>query len=137
MRKAIPYISAMGDSNYFQQRVRSFGYAFKGIATLFRTQAHAKIHALATVIVIGLGFALEVERGEWALLVVAICIVWTAEAFNTALEFLVDLVSPGQHPLAGKAKDVAAGAVLIAAIGAMVIGGIVFVPHVCALVCGT
>lgn len=116
--------------NYLQKRIRSFGYAFKGIATLIRTQPHAKIHALATVVVVGAGFLLEVNRMEWLALTFAIGIVWITEAVNTAIEFLTDLASPDYHPLAGKAKDVAAGAVLIAAFVAIIIAGIVFVPYV-------
>ncbi len=116
--------------NYLQKRIQSFGYAFKGIATLIRTQPHAKVHALATLIVIAAGFLVEVNRMEWIALTLAIGIVWISEAVNTALEFLTDLASPDYHPLAGKAKDVAAGAVLLAAVLAVVVAGIVFVPYV-------
>ena len=115
--------------NYLQKRVKSFGYAFKGIGTLIRTQPHARIHLMATVIVVGAGFLVEVTRMEWLALVGAIGMVWVAEAVNTAIEFLTDLASPDYHPLAGKAKDVAAGAVLIAAIIAVVIAGLVFIPY--------
>lgn len=114
---------------YLEKRVRSFGYAFKGIATLIKTQPNAQIHAVATVLVIGGGFLLEVNRNDWLALTIAIGMVWVAEAVNTAIEFLTDLASPDHHPLAGKAKDVAAGAVLLAAIAAIVIAAIVFVPY--------
>lgn len=120
----------MSAENYFQRRVRSFGYAFKGIATLFRSQAHAKIHLLATVLVIGAGFLLNVSLGEWALLTVAITMVWVAEGVNTAIEFVVDLASPERHELAGKAKDVAAGAVLLASFGAVAIALLVLGPKI-------
>ncbi|MGB8168211.1 MAG: diacylglycerol kinase family protein, partial [Chthoniobacteraceae bacterium] len=73
------------------------------------------------------------ERWEWAAVVGAIGLVWTAEGLNTAVEALTDLVSPGEHPLAGRAKDVAAGAVLCAATSAAVIGLVVFVPRLAAL----
>jgi diacylglycerol kinase len=110
--------------------VASFGFAFRGIALLFTSQANAKIHLLATLVVIAAGFLLEVTLGEWALLAVATTMVWVAEGFNTAIEYVVDLASPEWHVLAGKAKDVAAGAVLLAAIGAVVIAGIVFGPRI-------
>ena len=114
-------------------RLRSFADAFRGLALVFVSQANARIHALATVMVIGAGWWLRLTALEWALVAAAIAIVWTAEAFNTAVEFLVDLVSPEEHPLAGKAKDAAAGGVLAAAIGAAAIGAIVFGPKLCAL----
>jgi len=114
---------------YLDSRLRSFGHAFRGLKVLLQTQPNARIHAAATVLVVAAGVLLQISPAEWALIVLAIAGVWTAEALNTAIEFLVDLVSPDPHPLAGKAKDVAAGAVLIAAIGSAVIGGFVFGPH--------
>lgn len=115
--------------NFFIQRLRSFGYAFRGITVLLRTQVNARIHLLATIVVVAAGLKVGVSRGEWLALLVAMALVWTAEAFNTALEFLTDLASPESHPLAGKAKDVAAAAVLIAAFFAVVIGVVVFSAH--------
>lgn len=114
---------------YFRQRLRSFGYAFQGIATLLHSQAHARIHLLATTLVLGAGFYLEINRGDWVALLLAMGMVWMAEALNTALEFLTDLVSPEHHPLAGKAKDVAAAAVLLAAMFAAGVGAVVFYPY--------
>ena len=114
---------------YISSRLRSFGHAFRGLKVLLQTQLNARIHAVATVLVVAAGLLLRISPAEWALIVLAIAGVWTAEALNTAIEFLVDLVSPDPHPLAGKAKDVAAGAVLAAAIGSAVIGGFVFGPH--------
>ena len=90
---------------------------------------HLRFHALATVVAIGLGFYCQLSRLEWALIALAVAGVWTAELMNTAIEALTDLASPDFHPLAGKAKDVAAGAVLLAAIGALVVGALVFIPH--------
>ncbi len=110
--------------------MRSFGHAFRGLRLLLRTQHNARIHAVATVLVLVAGALLRIAPAEWALIVLAIACVWVAEALNTSIEFLVDLVSPEHHPLAGKAKDVAAGAVLLAAIGAAITGGFVFGPHV-------
>jgi diacylglycerol kinase (ATP) len=113
--------------------VASFGYALIGLRTQFTTQANARIHALATVLVVAAGFWCGLARLEWCAIIAAIGLVWTAEGLNTALEFLTDLVSPEHHPLAEKAKDVAAGAVLTASIAAMVIGAIIFVPKLLAL----
>jgi len=117
-------------SPYLSARLRSFGHAFRGLKVLLQTQANARIHAVATVLVVAAGVMFGISLLEWSLIVIAILCVWVAEAINTAIEFLVDLVSPEAHPLAGKAKDVAAGAVLVAAIGSAFIGGLVFGPHV-------
>ena len=111
------------------RRLRSFVYAFRGIALLLLTQPNARIHFLATTAVILAGLYYKVNTTEWIFLVVAIAIVWIAEALNTALEFLTDLISPGHHVLAGRAKDVAAAAVLLAAIAAAVIGALIFIPY--------
>ncbi len=114
---------------FFQSRIRSFGFAFKGLATLFRTQPNAWIHLLATVSVLTFAWFFAVSRAEWCILLLCITLVFAAEAFNTAIEFLTDLASPEFHPLAGHAKDVAAAAVLFCAIGAVVVGLVVFVPY--------
>lgn len=114
-------------------RIKSFGFAFEGISTFFKTQHNAWIHAVAAVVVVILGFILDVSVMEWCLLIAAIAFVVVAEMVNTAIEFLTDLVSPDYHPLAKKAKDVAAGAVLVAALAAAVIGLIVFIPKVISL----
>lgn len=114
-------------------RLHSFADAFRGLGLVLRSQMNARIHALATVVVCGAGWWLRLSAGEWAAIVAVIALVWAAEAVNTAIEFLVDLVSPEEHPLAGKAKDAAAGAVLAAAIGAAIVGGIIFVPKISAL----
>ena len=112
---------------------RSFGHAFRGIGILLRTQANARIHATATVLVVAAGFWFGLSLGEWCAVVAAIGLVWTAEGVNTAVETVVDLVSPERHPLAGRAKDVAAGAVLCAAITALVLGSLIFGPRLWAL----
>lgn len=107
-------------------RFASFRYAFRGIAAMVRSQHNARIHAFATAAVVAAGIALGIERLEWAALALAAVAVWSAEALNTALEFLADAACPERHPLVAKAKDVAAGAVLIAAAGAAVVGLLVF-----------
>lgn len=113
---------------------RSFGCAFRGLGFLVRTQANARIHAAATVLVVVAGFALRISPSEWCAILAASGLVWLGEGLNTAIETLTDLVSPGPHPLAGRAKDVAAGAVLCAALAAFVIGAVVFLPHIAELV---
>ena len=116
-----------------RKRIESFGYAFKGIATLFISEPNARIHAAVLSLVVLAGFYFQIERSEWLTIVLISALVLSAEAMNTAIEFVVDLVSPDYHPLAGKAKDVAAAAVLLAAFGAVVIGLIIFLPKIKAL----
>lgn len=110
-------------------RLRSFVYAGRGIRTMLVTQHNAWIHLGASVAVVALGFATGVSRFEWLALVFALVSVWTAEALNTAFESLCDVASPQFHPLVARAKDVAAGAVLICAVGAVATAGLVFAPH--------
>ena len=107
-------------------RIESIGFGLAGIWYVLRTQRNAWIHGLATIAAVGLGFWLRISKTEWALLVIAISIVWLAELINTALEAIMDLVSPESHPLAKVAKDVAAGAVLLASISAFVLGLLIF-----------
>lgn len=118
---------------YLRRRVNGFWAAFKGVGYLFRTQEHAKVHLVAAVAVVAAGLYFEIERWEWAAITGCIALVWALEAVNTAIEALTDLAHPGYHPLAGHAKDVAAAAVLLAALGAAVVGGLVFVPRFWAL----
>jgi diacylglycerol kinase (ATP) len=114
----------------FSGRVRSVRFAIQGIRTMLRSQHNAWIHAAATIAVAAAGAAFRLSSSEWCWIVLAVMAVWTAEALNTAFEFLTDVASPTFHPVAGHAKDVAAGAVLISAVGAVVIGLLVFGPHV-------
>jgi diacylglycerol kinase (ATP) len=114
----------------FTGRLRSIACAIHGIRLMLESQQNAWLHAAATVIVVTIGLLCQITSAEWCWLVLAIISVWTAEALNTAFEFLTDLASPTFHPLAGKAKDVAAGAVLITAIGSVLIGCLVLGPHV-------
>ena len=116
-----------------RRRAASFQHAVRGVQSALGSEVHLRFHAGATVVVIGLGFYLDLNHMEWALVALSIAAVWSAELLNTAVEALTDLVSPAYHPLAGKAKDVAAGAVLLAAIGAAVVGLIVFGERVLAL----
>jgi diacylglycerol kinase (ATP) len=113
-----------------KSRVRSIALALRGIGAMLATQRNAWIHAVATVAVCAAGLYFGLTAAQWALIAMAMTLVWVAEAFNTALEFLADAVSPEFHPLIGKAKDIAAGAVLLAAAGSVAIGALVFVPHI-------
>lgn len=112
-----------------KNRVQSFRYAFRGLYVLFATQANARIHLLALILVMVIGLFFRIQPLEWAILGGAMALVLAMEAMNTALEFLTDLVSPNYHILAEKAKDVAAAAVLISAIGAVVSGLFILGPY--------
>ncbi|MBX7242886.1 MAG: diacylglycerol kinase family protein [Bacteroidia bacterium] len=113
---------------YLIKRIRSFGYAIEGIIYMIRTQAHARIHLLAIVIITGLGYYLKLSAGEWCWIVSCMGLVLSMEAMNTAIENLTDLASPEYHELAKKAKDTAAGAVLIAVIFCGIVWAIIFLP---------
>jgi len=117
----------------FTGRIRSFRYAIAGLVRMIRCQHNAWIHAVATVGAVALGFCFKLSRDEWCWIVLVIAIVWTAEALNTAFEFLADAAMPSFHPVVRDAKDVAAGAVLITTLPAVIIGPIVFWPHLMAL----
>jgi len=119
--------------NLLIRRLNSFSHALRGMVQLVRTQPNARVHLLATLLVCAVALYFGLERMEWLWLIVAMVLVWSAEAFNTALEELADTVHPERHPGIGRAKDVAAAAVLIAALGAAAIGVLVFAPHVAAL----
>ena len=107
-------------------RIRSVACALRGVRVMILTQHNAWIHAAATLAVLIAGFTVGLAASEWCLIVLAMMAVWTAEALNTAFEFLTDLASPESHPTAEKAKDVAAGAVLITAVGAALVGVLIF-----------
>lgn len=97
---------------------------------MLRSQHNAWVHALATLLVTFLGLYFHLSTSEWCWVVVVVVAVWSAEALNTAFEFLCDVASPEFHQLVKNAKDVAAGAVLISAVGAVCIGLIIFSPHI-------
>jgi diacylglycerol kinase (ATP) len=113
----------------FTGRIRSIRCALKGVRVMVASQQNAWVHAAATVAVAAAGLYFGLERAEWCWVILAVISVWTAEALNTAFEFLTDVASPAFHPLAARAKDVAAGAVLITAVGSVAIGLLVFGPH--------
>lgn len=109
-------------------RARSFVYAWQGIFRFFSTEHNAWIHLAASIVVALLAFIMKVSRAEAIVLVFAIALVWIAEMINTAIEKAMDLVSPQYDPRVKLIKDVAAGAVLIAAIAAVIAGAIIFIP---------
>lgn len=108
--------------------IKSFTYALKGIYFYITSEGNVRIHLLATVFVIGMGCWLHISLKQWILLVLAIGMVHAAEAFNTAIEEIVNFISPQRHPSAGKIKDLAAGGVLITAVAAAIIGALIFIP---------
>lgn len=119
----------MSPGDWLKKRGQSIGFALAGLVTLLQTQPHARVHFLATWVVIAAGFATGLDRFEWLMLVAAVTWVWLAEALNTALEFLADAAVPDWHALIKKAKDVAAAGVLLASIGAVVVALLIFGPH--------
>ena len=124
-------ISSIMDKNKkfsLRARAKSFVFAWQGIRTFFASEHNAYVHLLATIAAIALACIMGVSRPEAVALVVVMGFVWMTEVINTAIEKLVDLISPEHHPLAGKIKDLAAAAVLIASITALVTGLIIFIP---------
>lgn len=110
-------------------RANSFKYAFKGLKLFFITQHNSWIHLVAAFSVIATGLFFNITKTEWLFVIVAISLVIIAEMLNTAIEFLVDLVSPEFNEMAGKVKDLAAAAVLFSALMAVIIGVFVFGPY--------
>lgn len=108
--------------NFILSRLKAVQYALEGLQFILRTQQNTWIHALATLCVVILGLWLDLPPRDWALLVLTICVVWAAEAMNTAIEAYTDLASPQQNPLAKIAKDASAAAVLATAAGSVIIG---------------
>lgn len=113
--------------------INSFKYALQGFASSFRTERNMKIHVVATILVIILGIYLKLNLIEWSIITIAIVIVISAELFNTAIETIVDMVSPQKNEKAKLAKDISAGAVLILAIGSAIVGFIIFLPKIIAI----
>ncbi len=106
----------------------SFACALAGLEYAIRSQRNMRIHGVATLLAVMIGWLTAITKTEWLILMLTIAAVLIAELFNTALEALVDIVSPEYHPLAKVAKDTAAGAVLVAAIASLIVGGIIFYP---------
>lgn len=111
-----------------KKRIKSFGYAAKGIRTVLQSETNMKIHAIIAGLVIICGIIFKISPNEWLMCLLCFGLVFSAEMFNTAIETIINLVSPETNPLAGKAKDIAAGAVLVSAIFSATIGLIIFIP---------
>jgi diacylglycerol kinase (ATP) len=114
--------------DFLRTRAKSFRYAFEGWWHVIRTQSNAWIHAIISVAVILVGFWLQLPARDWAVIILAIGMVWAAEFFNTALEAITDLISPEKNHLAKVSKDVGAAAVLIAAGASIIIGLLILGP---------
>ena len=111
------------------QRIHSFKYAFNGLKILFVEEHNARIHLLATVVVLAFSWYVQINRLEWIALLFCIGLVLAAEAFNSAIEKLADFVCTEQHPTIKKIKDLSAAGVLICACIALIVGLVVFVPY--------
>lgn len=112
-----------------KDRIHSFKYACKGIHILIRNEHNARIHLCAAILAVCAGFFFGITQGEWIAVIFAIGFVFSAEAVNSAIEYVADAFTAEPNELIGKAKDVAAGAVLLAALTAAIIGCIIFIPH--------
>lgn len=117
----------------FKKQLKSFTFAWKGILTCAGHEQNITFHILAAIVVIAAGFFFGISHVEWMVVMLCIGMVIAAELFNSAIERLVDLVSPQWNKIAGEVKDIAAGAVLVTAIAAAVVGLMVFLPYVLAL----
>lgn len=107
--------------------IKSFRYALKGLKYVFR-ENNMQFHILAVILVSVAGFYFQLQITEWLWICSAIFLVLISETFNTAIEYLVNLISPGYNPIAGKIKDLSAAAVLLAAFYALLVAGLVFIP---------
>lgn len=121
------------EMGFLQRRILAFKHAIRGIALFFETGAHARIHGVAAIFVVTAGWYFGLTTAEWLVILLCIMAVLVSEMFNSAIEYLTDLASPMYHELARKTKDIAAGAVLAAAISAATAGLIIFLPKIFAL----
>jgi diacylglycerol kinase (ATP) len=112
--------------NSLLKTARSFTYAFRGIYLVIRFENNTRVHLFATILALMLGVLCKLSAMEWAIILMQIGLVWAAEIFNTALEKLVDLVSPGFNPKAGAIKDIAAGGVLVISLMSLAVGILIF-----------
>ena len=117
-------------SDIFRQRLKSFQYAFAGLAVMLRRQPNFFIHLILAALALIMAWYFKISKWEWLWIVFSIGLVLSAEIFNTAIENLTDLIEPEKNPKAGKVKDLAAAAVLTAAITALIIGLIIFLPRI-------
>jgi diacylglycerol kinase len=111
-------------------RLASFKYAFQGLGHVVKAEHNFLVHLAAAIAVIALGAILHISKAEWLIIILCIGLVLITEILNTAIEWLVDMVSPLRNEKAGKIKDIAAASVLVAALVALVVGIVVFVPYI-------
>ncbi|MEO0311357.1 MAG: hypothetical protein RIQ89_1014 [Bacteroidota bacterium] len=116
----------------FSSFIKGFADAWDGLAESLKTQFNIRFHTVATVVAIVLSFVYELSATEWCIILLAIAMVWMGELLNTAIEYVVDFISPEYNPIAGKIKDISAAAVLIAALASSIIGLIIFIPKILA-----
>lgn len=114
--------------------LKSFIYAFEGLASLFKTEPNSIIHLLAACLAIILGFVLRIRAPEWLFITAAIAAVFVTELINSAIEKVADLIDPQYNPKIRLIKDMSAASVLVAALASIVIGGVVFIPHLIELI---
>lgn len=124
----------MNPKQEYKRLINSFKYAIEGFISSFKTERNMKIHIVAMIVAIILGFVLKLNAIEWCICTIAIVLVISAELFNTAIETVVDMICPEKNENAKLAKDISAAAVLALAIGAVVIGIIIFVPKIIAII---
>ncbi|MBT8195772.1 MAG: diacylglycerol kinase family protein [Bacteroidia bacterium] len=113
-----------------KSRVNSFKYAFEGLSTLFKSEPNALIHLLAVLVVVFFGIFFEINKQEWIIVLLLFALVFISELFNSAIEYLSDIITTDHHPLIKKIKDMAAAAVLISALISLAIGLIIFIPKI-------
>lgn len=117
-----------------RNRLKSFGYAFNGLAQLIKNEHNFRIHLAVTFVVITAGIILGISLAEWLILILVITIVLLAESFNSAMEYICDLISPQKDERVKRIKDILAASVLIASIMAIIIGLLIFIPHILAFI---
>ena len=124
----------MGENKFsVKKRILSFKYAFKGIAYIYKTQHNSWVHTFFMVLAFTLNIVLKLDLIEWVAILIVMCVVLVAEIFNTAIELIIDFISPEYNKIAGIVKDVAAGGVLLTVIFAVAVGGIIYLPKIIAL----
>lgn len=116
-----------------KSRRNSFRYAFRGIAELFRTEPNALIHLTAAIVVVTAGILLDITTIEWCIITIVTGLVFVAEIFNTSLEAISDIIDPDWNEKIMKAKDLAAGGVLVTAIVSLIAGALIFIPRIIGL----
>lgn len=120
----------MNPKQEYKKLINSFKYAIEGFISSFKTERNMKIHIMAMILVIIAGFIFKLTKIEWCIITIVIALVISAELINTAIETIVDMISPQKNPSAKLVKDISAGAVLVLAIGAVIVGLIIFIPKI-------